>query len=764
MFNQIRNLKFVSTIMFAVAFLVGGFFVSNNAQAATLNVPLDYPTIQDAVNAAANNDIIIVAAGTYPEKVLISDKTNLTIQGIGDDSLIEPAYDDSGTAGITIKNSSGLTIKDFKIHTSGREMEGIWVYGVNNGGNAITGLIIQNITIQVDGGSAGQSAAGIIGDDASDAVHSDWHITDNRITVAGTGSTPMVLQDVSNSEFSRNTITNSAAGASTIWSSERFDLSSIIFSDNHFSGGAGRQIYFLTDYNQISGGTAIPVEIPVVDTNITEVTFHGNTFSNWGAGALKVGEISTGHISNFNITNNTFEMTADTDLPIAIMSGTPTLTGGNNSSEQNTFNVSGAAKIQKAVNAAFAGDTINLAPGTYTITGQVVIDKNLSIIGADKTTTIIKPDQDTTNIGHADSDAWILVNSDKTFNLSNITLDGVGRLIAIGILSHGHGTIDNNIFTNIEYNPSTNYRGIGIELYGSDMTISNNNFSNIGRIGIFNGNQTNSIISGNTYIGKGVGTWLDYGFEVGRNSTSTISNNIISNNKGLASDGSTSAGILITSYFNPLTPSSATITGNTITDSTDGIAIGYDDTDTSTVVVYKNKFSNNTHSINSTNPTINAINNWWGISSGPATNSIVGNVNFTPWYIDDTMTTTNEDLANAKTNRHYGSGGNGGRVISAIPATPAVLGISSAIPATPATPVGKVLGATKFNFTKFMRNNSRGDEVIELQKLLTTLGYTLTPDGKFGPKTKNAVIKFQIANELKGDGIVGPLTRAVLNK
>ena len=78
---------------------------------------------------------------------------------------------------------------------------------------------------------------------------------------------------------------------------------------------------------------------------------------------------------------------------------------------------------------------------------------------------------------------------------------------------------------------------------------------------------------------------------------------------------------------------------------------------------------------------------------------------------------------------------------------------------------GKVLGAEKYNFVKLMKKGLDGDEVTELQKLLTTLGYDLgTTDGKFGTKTKNAVIKFQIANNLKGDGIVGAMTRIILNK
>jgi len=54
---------------------------------------------------------------------------------------------------------------------------------------------------------------------------------------------------------------------------------------------------------------------------------------------------------------------------------------------------------------------------------------------------------------------------------------------------------------------------------------------------------------------------------------------------------------------------------------------------------------------------------------------------------------------------------------------------------------------------------------MELQKFLNAAGYDVgTPDGKFGAKTRAALIKFQIAKGLKGDGIVGKLTRDLLNK
>ncbi len=85
---------------------------------------------------------------------------------------------------------------------------------------------------------------------------------------------------------------------------------------------------------------------------------------------------------------------------------------------------------------------------------------------------------------------------------------------------------------------------------------------------------------------------------------------------------------------------------------------------------------------------------------------------------------------------------------------------------------GWVLGAEKFNFTLLLKREqppySTGaymNEVLELQKFLNANGYESGPeDGKFGPLTEGAVIRFQLANGLVGDGVVGPLTRAVLDK
>lgn len=52
--------------------------------------------------------------------------------------------------------------------------------------------------------------------------------------------------------------------------------------------------------------------------------------------------------------------------------------------------------------------------------------------------------------------------------------------------------------------------------------------------------------------------------------------------------------------------------------------------------------------------------------------------------------------------------------------------------------------------------------VSDLQSKLNRLGYRLTADGRYGPKTEEAVRDFQSKNDLKTDGIAGPVTLAAL--
>ncbi len=294
--------------------------------------------------------------------------------------------------------------------------------------------------------------------------------------------------------------------------------------------------------------------------------------------------------------------------------------------------------IQDAVNAAEVGDTIYVAAGEYT-EPKITITKNLTIIGEDRENTIIKPSVNFTGANHSDNAAWFVVNDGVTFNLSDVTLDAEGKNVLVGIMSHGSGSIENNIFKNIR--GGHDYNGVAIELLGSDMTVTGNTFSNIQRIGVFigqNSDTAGAVIQANTYVGKGTGNFLDYAFEVGRDGRAEIIGNTISGNKGIAStDNSSSAGIQITSYYGS-GASHAIIEDNVISDCSIGVLVGYDNNDISVVTINENNLEGNGIGIKSTAPTVNGKWNWWGANDASGILELIsGNVDFEPWYTSEAM-------------------------------------------------------------------------------------------------------------------------------
>jgi carboxyl-terminal processing protease len=86
---------------------------------------------------------------------------------------------------------------------------------------------------------------------------------------------------------------------------------------------------------------------------------------------------------------------------------------------------------------------------------------------------------------------------------------------------------------------------------------------------------------------------------------------------------------------------------------------------------------------------------------------------------------------------------------------------------TVADPAAKTIDAgsiNKFTGTAKLKTGSVGDEVLNMEKLLSLLGYTAeTPDNVFDANTSAAVKKFQASAGIKKDGIVGPVTRKALN-
>lgn len=147
--------KAVRNTSIFVVIMLGLFSVSRTAQAATLNVPAQFPTIQAAVNASNNGDLILVAPGTYNETVDYGCR-NITIKSTG------------GAAVTTINRTTDRTVY---IHcaTTNRSggMEGFRITGGGmriccGASPTIKNCVFQNnnltmfccgVAVQCDGGS-----------------------------------------------------------------------------------------------------------------------------------------------------------------------------------------------------------------------------------------------------------------------------------------------------------------------------------------------------------------------------------------------------------------------------------------------------------------------------------------------------------------------------------------------------------------------------------------------------------------------------------
>jgi hypothetical protein len=89
----------------------------------TLRVPSQYATIQAAINMADSGRTILVSAGTYNELVNISSKKSLKLVTADTNVVIQ---------GVTISNSSNITVKGFKIYASGTSQDAVQLTGTQN--------------------------------------------------------------------------------------------------------------------------------------------------------------------------------------------------------------------------------------------------------------------------------------------------------------------------------------------------------------------------------------------------------------------------------------------------------------------------------------------------------------------------------------------------------------------------------------------------------------------------------------------------------
>jgi hypothetical protein len=120
------------------------------AKSGVIRVPQDYATIQEAINAASDGQVIKVASGTYAEQVEIRDLHNVQLTGDGATITVPTA----GMTGSLVKivNSENIRIAGFSI--DGNNGVGVGYGARNEGGDTDTrfyGIFVVNSSGYITG-------------------------------------------------------------------------------------------------------------------------------------------------------------------------------------------------------------------------------------------------------------------------------------------------------------------------------------------------------------------------------------------------------------------------------------------------------------------------------------------------------------------------------------------------------------------------------------------------------------------------------------
>lgn len=439
------------------------------AEAATLQVPADHPTIQAAINAANQGDIIVVAAGTYTESIHLNK--DVTIRGANAGVAAGP---NPGSRGIETIIDGG-----FIVSAAGATIDGVTIQNGRLSGSVRVGVAVaaSNVTVTntiIENVSSPAQSDGL----STQTGNNNLTLTHSTIRNNWRG---IYLNPGSGHILAGNLITNNNGVGVGIGSDGQSDLT---LTDNTISNHdlEGWGASAVGSNVVASGNSFIDNEVSVAHYGGSAIDANGNYWGPDGPDGAFVGDVTV-------LTHFTSSDFGEESLSAPVRNVT-----------QSTVH----ATIHDAVAAAQAGDVLKLRAQEYT-GASLTINKSLTILGPNGN----MPGNDDARGGEA-----VISNLRLTVTAAGTVIDGVEILqtndTSDAILVQAAATVKNSIIRREGVSTGTVTRGLTTSSGLDGYIISDNLFTGDASGGMFGGHKS---WNSGVYLNGGSGTLSGNVFE-----------------------------------------------------------------------------------------------------------------------------------------------------------------------------------------------------------------------------------------------------------
>jgi parallel beta-helix repeat protein len=468
----------------------------------TIVVPLDFPTVQEAINNATDGDQVFVFNGTYHENVIL----NKTIMLVGENRGITTIDGGGGSFGIYV-SSNNVTISGFTIRNSSSIVEVFGVRNCNLTGNRLTEGSLGVYLVKAEGGlvtgnDISETQIGVRLDACANNLVENNSISDNQ-------DTGIYVMNSSKVAISSNLLSRNVNQGLLL----NYSQGNIVEENSVADCGAGIKLRYS------SGNT-------LIGNNVTGNAAEGFSFYYSG------GSVVTGNI----IEHNGFGVKLS-------YSGNNTLRANVIASNNYNFGVE-AAVLASFVNDIDTSNTVDGKPIYYLVnrkdfvmnagshagyvalvnsTGITVKDLNLA--NNNEGLLCAYADQCTIENNTLENNHYGLSLYSSDFatvegnTMAENSIDGLFAYECHNVSVEGNAIAENGVgmdlysFANcsIAGNNVTNNVGRGIQmLVSGNDSVSQNSLIQNGLDGMYSYNSNNNTISGNQVIGNmRDGLWID---------------------------------------------------------------------------------------------------------------------------------------------------------------------------------------------------------------------------------------------------------------